>query len=75
MKFVKDYLGWRDLKTGTGGEKRELTVSIPDRTGKHAPTSDPFISVYEFGEYASINLSRKKLRTIANKILKELDRK
>ncbi len=75
MKFVKDGMGWRDLKVGYGGEKYELSVSIPDVKGKHVPTSDPFISVNEGGECASIHLSRKKLRTFANKILKELDRK
>ncbi len=75
MKFVKDDTGWRDLKVGYGGVNHELSVSIPDVKGKHDPTSDPFISVNECGKYVSIHLSRKKLRTFANKILKELDRK
>ena len=75
MKFVKDGMGWRDLKVGTDGEKRELSVSIPDVKGKHVPTSDTFISVNECWDNASIRLSRKKLRALANKILKELDRK
>jgi hypothetical protein len=75
MKFKKDGTGWRDLAF-TNSDRVKLAVSIPDNKSKRRPSGLPFIYILEdnHGTYTSCHLSRGQLRTLANKILKELDR-
>lgn len=68
MKFKNDGLGWRDL---------EVKAADNETFYAHfnAETKRYFLACSDgIGAYASAHLTRRQLRAIANKILKELDR-